>query len=266
MNDEFDYRGGVLHAEGVSLEALAAEHGTPSYVYSRASIERAWRGFDSALAGQPHLVCYAVKANGNLAVLDVLARLGSGFDIVSAGELERVIAAGGDPGKTVFAGVGKSRAEMERALAAGVRGFNVESPAELERLAAVATATGTTARVSLRVNPDVDARTHPYISTGLRDNKFGIPIDEAPALYEVASRMGGLEVAGVDCHIGSQLTDIAPLLAAMDRVLALVDTVAAAGIRLHHVNLGGGMGVRYRDESPRAAALCARDPRPGGVA
>ncbi len=244
----FGYREGRLHAEGVDLFALAEEFGTPCYVYSRAAIESAWHAYDRAFGGRPHLVCYAVKANANLAVLDVLARLGSGFDIVSAGELERVLAAGGDPAKVVFSGVGKSRVEMARALEAGIRCFNVESVPELDRLEEVATALGRRARVSLRVNPDVDPDTHPYIATGLRDSKFGIPIEEAEAIYRRAAALPHLDVVGVDCHIGSQLTSVGPFLDALDRVLGLTDRLAGEGIRLRHLDLGGGLGVRYRDE------------------
>lgn len=246
--EAFGYREGRLHAEGVDLSALAEEFGTPCYVYSRAAIESAWRAYDRAFGARPHLVCYAVKANANLAVLDVLARLGAGFDIVSAGELERVLAAGGDPAKVVFSGVGKRRAEMARALEAGIRCFNVESVPELERLEAVAAALGRRAPVSLRVNPDVDPETHPYIATGLRDSKFGVPIEEAEAVYRRAAALPHLEVVGVDCHIGSQLTSVSPFLDALDRVLALVDRLTESGTRLHHLDLGGGLGVRYRDE------------------
>ncbi len=261
--DHFQYRDGELHAEEVPLREIAACHGTPAYVYSRATLERHWHAFDRAFAGRPHLVCYAVKANSNLAVLNVLARLGSGFDIVSGGELERVLAAGGDPARVVFSGVGKRREEMARALEVGIRCFNVESAAELERLNAVAGELGRVAPVALRVNPDVDAGTHPYISTGLRENKFGIPIEEAPALYRRAAELPHLEVSGVDCHIGSQLTELAPFLDALDRVLLLVERLADDGIAIDHLDLGGGLGVRYRDERPPepadyAAALAQR--------
>jgi diaminopimelate decarboxylase len=246
----FAYVDGVLHAEQVPLASIAARYGTPCYVYSRAAIEAAWREYDTALAGVPHLVCYAAKANANLAVLDILARLGSGFDIVSGGELARVIAAGGDPGRTVFSGVGKTDAELREALDAGILCFNVESEAELHRLAQVAGATGKRAPVSVRVNPDVDARTHPYISTGLRENKFGVPVDAALALYRAAAAMPGVTAVGVDMHIGSQVTELAPIRDAAQRVLELVDRLAAEGIPLAHVDLGGGLGVRYRDETP----------------
>ncbi|HFD81213.1 MAG TPA: diaminopimelate decarboxylase [Gammaproteobacteria bacterium] len=248
--DHFDYRDGHLFAEQVALERLAAEYGTPLYVYSRATLEHHWRTFDRALGDHPHLVCYAVKANSNLAVLALLARLGSGFDIVSGGELARVLRAGGDPGKVVFSGVGKTAAEMEQALEAGIRCFNVESIPELQRLEQVAAAHGATAPVSLRVNPDVDANTHPYISTGLRENKFGIGTERAAAAYHQAAASSHLRVEGMDCHIGSQLTGIAPFVDALDRLLELADRLEADGIRLQHLDLGGGLGVRYRDEQP----------------
>ena len=248
--DHFHYRDGRLFAEEVDLTALAAEYGTPCYVYSRATIERHWRAFDQALASRKHLVCYAVKANSNLAVLNVLARLGAGFDIVSVGELERVLRAGGDPAKVVFSGVGKRADEMRRALEVGIRCFNVESEAELHRLNAVAGELGKRAPVALRVNPDVDAGTHPYISTGLKENKFGIDIQAAPAIYAEAARLPHVEVVGVDCHIGSQLTSVAPFVDALDRVLLLLDQLAAQGIEIKHLDLGGGLGIRYRDEDP----------------
>jgi diaminopimelate decarboxylase len=262
-NSPFQYVAGRLHAEQVALEAIARDHGTPAYVYSRAGIEARYRAIDGALAAVPHRVCYAVKANGNLAVLGLLARLGSGFDIVSVGELERVLAAGGRPESVVFSGVGKRPDEMARALEVGIGCFNVESEGELDALATVAARAGCRAPVSLRVNPDVDAGTHPYISTGLRSDKFGVPMEEAGRLFQRAQRMPSLEVVGVDCHIGSQLTDPAPLLDALERVLALVDDLAAAGLRIRHVDMGGGYGVRYRDESPPgpevfAAALADR--------
>ena len=246
----FRYVNGLLHAEEISLETLAEAHGTPTFVYSRAAIEARYRALDAALEGIPHRICYAVKANGNLGVLDLLARLGSGFDIVSVGELERVRAAGGDPRRVVFSGVGKRRDEMQRALEAGVHCFNVESEGELDLLATVAAEVGRRAPVSLRVNPDVDAGTHPYISTGLRSNKFGVPMEAADALYLRAARIPSLDVIGVDCHIGSQLTDPAPLLDALDRLLVLVDRLAGNGVRIRHLDVGGGYGIRYRDESP----------------
>ncbi len=250
--EAFPRRDGVLHAEGVSLAAIAAAHGTPTYVYSRAAIESNFRAYDTAFGAHPHLVCFAVKSNSNLAVLNLLARLGAGFDIVSGGELERVLAAGGEAGKVVFSGVGKSRMEMARALEVGIRCFNVESLPELERLNEVAQACGRRAPVSLRVNPDVDAKTHPYISTGLKENKFGIAIEDAEAAYLRAAVMPGLEVVGVDCHIGSQLTELRPFLDALERVLALVEKLAKQGVKLHHLDLGGGLGIRYRDEIPPA--------------
>ena len=252
--DPFRYRDGRLFAEGVDLAAVAAAHGTPCYVYSRAAIEQRWRAFDQAFAGHEHLVCYAVKANANLAVLNVLARLGAGFDIVSAGELERVLAAGGDPAKVVFSGVGKSAVEMRRALEVGIRGFNVESEMELERLNAIAAEAGRRAAVALRVNPDVDAGTHPYIATGLKENKFGIDIQDAPRVYARAAALPHVEVAGIACHIGSQLTTLGPFVAALERVLSLAERLAAQGIALRHLDLGGGLGIRYRDETPPAPA------------
>jgi diaminopimelate decarboxylase len=248
--DAFEYRDGRLFAEGVDLARLAAEHGTPCYVYSRAAITHNYQAYDRALAGQPHLVCYAVKANSNLGVLSVLAQLGAGFDIVSGGELARVLRAGGDPSKIVFSGVGKREDEMAAALEAGIRCFNVESESELHRLSVVAARLGRTAAVSLRVNPDVDAQTHPYIATGLRDNKFGIDIVQAEVVYRQAIRLPGIEIAGVDCHIGSQLTQLDPYLDALDRLLDLVGRLKAAGIRLQHLDLGGGLGIRYREEKP----------------
>ena len=247
---EFQYRNGELHAENVALSAIAAQYGTPCYVYSRRAIEQAWLAWDTALAGVPHLVCFAVKANSNLGVLNVLARLGAGFDIVSVGELERVLAAGGDPARVVFSGLGKTEDEMRRALQVGIKCFNVESAPELERLQTVAAELGVKAPVSLRVNPDVDAMTHPYISTGLKENKFGIDIAQALTIYRRAAELPNLEVHGVDCHIGSQLTDATPLLDALDRMLALIDQLAGEGIHVRHLDLGGGLGVTYQDETP----------------
>ncbi|MCK9468559.1 MAG: diaminopimelate decarboxylase [Porticoccaceae bacterium] len=244
------HREGQLYGEEVPLATIAAQYGTPSYVYSRAAISANFLAYRDAGIPQPLLVCYAVKANSNLAVLNVLARLGAGFDIVSGGELERVLRAGGDPAKVVFSGVGKQPAEMARALEAGIHCFNVESEAELHTLNRVAGEMGQTAAVSLRVNPDVDAQTHPYISTGLKDNKFGIDIRQAPAVYRLAQQLPHLSVRGVDCHIGSQLTETAPFLDALERVLALVDELAADGIVIRHLDIGGGLGVRYRDETP----------------
>ncbi|MFZ3423016.1 diaminopimelate decarboxylase [Vibrio harveyi] len=249
--DYFNYQDdGQLWAEDVSLQALAEQHSTPLYVYSRATLERHWNAFDSAVGQHPHLVCYAVKANSNLGVLNALARLGSGFDIVSGGELERVIAAGGDAKKVVFSGVGKTPAEMKRALELGIKCFNVESEPELERLNKVAGELGVVAPISLRINPDVDAKTHPYISTGLRDNKFGIAFDRAPAVYKFAQSLPNLNVQGIDCHIGSQLTEIEPFIDATDRLLALIDDLKAQGINIRHLDVGGGLGVVYRDELP----------------
>ena len=251
--EAFSYRDGQLFAEGVALPALAQRFGTPTYVYSRAHIEAQYRAYADALEGMPHLVCFAVKANSNLGVLNVLARLGAGFDIVSRGELERVLAAGGEPGRIVFSGVGKTRDDMRRALEVGVHCFNVESTDELERLQQVAAELGMKAPVSLRVNPDVDAGTHPYISTGLKENKFGIDIDNAEAVYARAAELPNLEVVGVDCHIGSQLTSLPPFLDALDRLLALIDRLATRGIQIRHLDLGGGLGGRYRDEQPPLA-------------
>jgi len=252
--DAFNYRDGELFAEGVALSAIAERFGTPTYVYSRAHIEAQYAAYADALSGMPHLVCFAVKANSNLGVLNVLARLGAGFDIVSRGELERVLAAGGEPDKIVFSGVGKTREDMRRALEVGVHCFNVESTDELERLQVVAAELGVRAPISLRVNPDVDAGTHPYISTGLKENKFGIAIADAEDVYIRAAQLPNLEVVGVDCHIGSQLTSLPPFLDALERLLALVDRLSDCGIHLRHVDLGGGLGVRYRNEEPPLAS------------
>ncbi|MDU8501815.1 diaminopimelate decarboxylase [Pseudomonas syringae] len=252
--DAFNYRDGELFAEGVALSAIAERFGTPTYVYSRAHIEAQYRAYADALSGMPHMVCFAVKANSNLGVLNVLARLGAGFDIVSRGELERVLAAGGKAEKIVFSGVGKTREDMRRALEVGVHCFNVESSDELERLQEVAAELNVRAPISLRVNPDVDAGTHPYISTGLKENKFGIAIADAEDVYIRASQLPNLEVIGVDCHIGSQLTTLEPFIDALDRLLDLVDRLGDCGIHLHHIDLGGGLGVRYRDEEPPLAA------------
>ncbi|MFP5404592.1 MAG: diaminopimelate decarboxylase [Gammaproteobacteria bacterium] len=249
---------GRLHLEGVALDTLAERFGTPLYVYSREALEAAYRAYADAFAATPHLICYAVKANSSLAILNLFARLGAGFDIVSGGELARVLAAGGDAGKVVFSGVGKTAAEMRAALEAGILCFNVESESELHRLNRVAGELGKRAPVSFRVNPDVDPKTHPYISTGLKENKFGVPIADAPALYRLAASLPNLEVTGIDCHIGSQLIDLSPLADAADRVLALVDALAADGIRLHHIDLGGGVGIRYRDETPPDLAAYGR--------
>ena len=256
--DHFDYKNGRMFAEGVDLEANIAEWGSPCYVYSRATLERHWKAFDDALQGHPHLVCYAVKANSNLAVLNVLARLGSGFDIVSVGELERVLRAGGSADKIVFSGVGKRRDEIERAMDVGIRCFNIESEAELEVIAEIAAQKNIQAPISIRVNPDVDAKTHPYISTGLKENKFGIPIEQALNVYKKAQAMDAINVIGIDCHIGSQLTEVAPFVDALDRVLALVDRLTEEGIVLQHLDLGGGLGICYRDEQPPLPAELSR--------
>ena len=249
----FTYQQGELHAENVALTAIAQQFGTPTYVYSRAHIEAQYRSYADALQGVEHLVCFAVKANSNIAVLNILARLGAGFDIVSMGELERVLAAGGLPERIVFSGVGKTRAEMQRALEVGVHCFNIESVDELDRLQQVAAQMGVIAPVSLRVNPDVDAGTHPYISTGLKDNKFGIDINIAESVYQHAATLSHIAIKGVDCHIGSQLTTLEPFLDALDRVLLLVDRLAEHGIAIRHLDLGGGLGVRYQDEQPPCA-------------
>ena len=254
----FSYIASQLHAEKVALSRIAERYGTPCYVYSRAALTEAWSAFDTAFAGRDHLVCYAVKANSSLAILNLLARLGSGFDIVSGGELARVLAAGGDPRKVVFSGVGKTAEEMRQALTAGIHCFNVESESELARLEAVAAQCGKTAAVSLRVNPDVDPRTHPYIATGLKENKFGIAYEDAPGLYRKACTMRHLAVTGIGCHIGSQLTDVAPFVAALDRVLELADRMQSEGIPLAHIDIGGGLGIRYKDENPPAVSDYAR--------
>jgi diaminopimelate decarboxylase len=248
----FSYRDGELCVEDVNLARVAREFGTPCYVYSRAALSAAFRDFDTAFASHPHLICYAAKANSNLAILNLLARLGSGFDIVSGGELARVLTAGGDPRKVVFSGVGKRPDEMRQALAAGILCFNVESAGELRRLSGLASAARQSAPVSLRVNPDVDPKTHPYISTGLKSNKFGIPFEDALELYREAARLPGIRISGIDCHIGSQITDIPPFLDALAKVLALVDRLAAEGIEVDHLDLGGGLGIRYQDEEPPA--------------
>lgn len=239
-----------LYLEEVSLEDLARQYGTPLYVYSMSALDEAYHRYEQALSGLPHLICYAVKANSSLAVLQHFAKLGAGFDIVSAGELTRVLAAGGQANKVVFSGVGKTAEEMRLALETGIRCFNVESESELGRLNRVAGEMGKRAPVSFRVNPDVDPKTHPYISTGLKQNKFGIPIQRAPALYQQAAGLPNIEIVGVDCHIGSQLTDLTPIADALDRVLALVDALATAGITLKHIDIGGGVGIRYQDETP----------------
>ncbi|HEY7884119.1 MAG TPA: diaminopimelate decarboxylase [Cellvibrionaceae bacterium] len=246
----FTERNGELFAEDVSLASIAAQYGTPAYVYSRAAFTQHYLAYAQALGKHPGMICYAVKTNSNIALLNILARLGAGFDIVSDGELERVLTAGGDPARIVFSGVGKTRAEISKALAVGIYGFNVESEAELELLSEIASAGGYQARVSLRVNPDVDAKTHPYISTGLKENKFGIDIARAPAVYQRAISLPGIKVHGIDCHIGSQLTELTPFIDALDRLLLLVDELANTGIVISHLDLGGGLGVTYRDETP----------------
>jgi diaminopimelate decarboxylase len=246
----FNYRDGQLYAEDVDLAAIAEAVGTPCYVYSRATIERHWHVFDNALNGQDHMICYAVKANSNIAVLNVLARMGSGFDIVSIGELERVLKAGGNPDKVVFSGVGKTADEMRRALQVGIHCFNIESEPELELLNDVAGELGARAPVSLRINPDVDARTHPYISTGLKENKFGIDIDLTHALYHRAASLPHIQIKGVDCHIGSQLTEVTPFVDALQRLLALIDKLRQDGIEIEHLDIGGGLGIRYKNENP----------------
>ncbi len=245
--DHFEYRHGQLHAENVAVADIARAHGTPCYVYSRATLERHWHAFNDAFGAQPHLVCYAVKANSNLAILNLFARLGSGFDIVSGGELERVLRAGGDPSKVVFSGLGKKAAEIRRALEVGIRCFNIESEAELDRINAVAGEMGKVASISLRVNPDVDAQTHPYISTGLKENKFGIEIGRAEAVYLKAAAMPHLNVVGIDCHIGSQLLTLTPFMDALQRLLALAERLQAQGVKIHHLDIGGGLGVRYQE-------------------
>ncbi|MCD1126013.1 diaminopimelate decarboxylase [Jinshanibacter sp. LJY008] len=248
--DYFNYKDGQLFAEDVPVAELASRFGTPLYIYSRATIERHWHAFNDALSGHPHLICYAIKANSNLAFLNILARLGSGFDIVSQGELERVLAAGGDPAKIVFSGVAKSKVEICRALEVGIRCFNVESIPELHRINQIAGEMRVRAPISLRINPDVDAKTHPYISTGLKENKFGISYQKAREVYRLANEMSNIDIRGVDCHIGSQLTELSPFLDATDRLLVLLDQLKEDGIEIHHLDLGGGLGVRYDDETP----------------
>ena len=246
----FEYRHNTLYTEGVACDALVEQFGSPLFVYSRQAIETAWRKFDQALNDRPHLVCYAVKANSNLAVLNVLASLGSGFDIVSVGELERVLKAGGEPNKVVFSGLGKRADEIRRALEVGIRCFNVESMAELDRINDVARESGKVAAISIRVNPDVNPKTHPYISTGLKENKFGIAFETAHEAYRRAASLPHLKITGIDCHIGSQLTDIAPYIDALKRLLVLVDQLEEDGISLQHIDLGGGQGIRYKEETP----------------
>lgn len=261
--DYFNYKNDQLMAEEISVKQLAQQFGTPLYVYSRATLERHWHAFDSALQGHPHLICFAVKSNPNIALLNLLAKLGSGFDIVSQGELERVLAAGGDANKVVFSGVAKSHSEIERALEVGIRCFNVESEAELLRINQVAEKLGKKAPISLRVNPDVDAKTHPYISTGLKKNKFGVSVERAREVYRLAKTLPHIQIVGMDCHIGSQLTELQPFLDSADRLLVLLEQLRQDGIELQHLDLGGGLGVRYSDETPPhpteyASALLAK--------
>jgi diaminopimelate decarboxylase len=258
MNEYFHYQQDQLFVENVSLSDIAQRFGTPCYVYSRAALTDGYRQFADAFKGREHLICYAVKANSNLAILNLFARLGAGFDIVSGGELQRVLAAGGAANKVVFSGVGKSEAEMRQALDAEILCFNVESSSELDRLNEVAGSMGKVAPISLRVNPDVDAKTHPYISTGLKQNKFGVAYTEALALYHKAATMPHIRITGMDCHIGSQLTETSPFIAAAEKVLALVDQLASAGIVLEHLDLGGGLGIRYDDETPPTIAEYAQ--------
>ena len=248
--DFFQYKNEQLYVEALPVKQLAEEFGTPLYIYSRATLERHWHAFDSALGKHPHLICYAVKANSNIGILNVMAKLGSGFDIVSQGELERVLAAGGDASKVVFSGVAKSRAEIMRALEVGIRCFNVESVAELHHINQIAGEMGKVAPISLRVNPDVDAHTHPYISTGLKENKFGVSVDEAREVYKLAATLPHVKITGMDCHIGSQLTELQPFLDATDRLIRLIEQLKEDGITLKHLDLGGGLGVTYTDETP----------------
>ena len=248
--DFFQYKNEQLYVEDLPVKQLAEEFGTPLYIYSRATLERHWHAFDSALGKHPHLICYAVKANSNIGILNVMAKLGSGFDIVSQGELERVLAAGGDASKVVFSGVAKSRAEIMRALEVGIRCFNVESVAELYHINQIAGEMEKIAPISLRVNPDVDAHTHPYISTGLKENKFGVSVDEAREVYKLAATLPHVKITGMDCHIGSQLTELQPFLDATDRLIRLMEQLKEDGITLKHLDLGGGLGVTYTDETP----------------
>ena len=248
--DFFQYKNEQLYVEDLPVKQLAEEFGTPLYIYSRATLERHWHAFDSALGDHPHLICYAVKANSNIGILNVMAKLGSGFDIVSQGELERVLEAGGEASKVVFSGVAKSRAEIMRALEVGIRCFNVESIAELHHINQIAGEMGKVAPLSLRVNPDVDAHTHPYISTGLKENKFGVSVDEAREVYKLAATLPHVKITGMDCHIGSQLTELQPFLDATDRLIRLIEQLKEDGITLKHLDLGGGLGVTYTDETP----------------
>ena len=248
--DFFQYKNNQLMAENLPVKQLAEQFGTPLYVYSRATLERHWHAFNNAFGEHPHLVCFAVKSNPNIAILNVMAKLGSGFDIVSQGELERVLAAGGDAAKVVFSGVAKSRQEIARALEVNIRCFNVESEAELLRINQIAGEMGKISPISLRVNPDVDAHTHPYISTGLKENKFGVSVEQAREVYKLAATLPNIKIVGMDCHIGSQLTELQPFLDAVDRLIVLMEQVKQDGIRLKHLDLGGGLGVTYTDETP----------------
>ncbi|WGE81182.1 diaminopimelate decarboxylase [Actinobacillus equuli subsp. haemolyticus] len=248
--NHFDYKNQQLFAEDVSVSDIINQYGTPAYIYSRATLERHWHAFDKALGSHLHLICFAVKSNSNIALLNVMARLGSGFDIVSQGELERVLAAGGEPSKVVFSGVAKSHSEIQRALEVGIRCFNIESIAELHRINEVAGQLGKIAPISLRVNPDVDAHTHPYISTGLKENKFGVSVTQAREVYRLAKSLPNVKITGMDCHIGSQLTELQPFLDATDRLIVLMEQLKEDGIELHHLDLGGGLGVPYNGEEP----------------
>ncbi|AWI50381.1 diaminopimelate decarboxylase [Actinobacillus porcitonsillarum] len=248
--NHFEYKNQQLFAEDIAVSDIVKEYGTPAYIYSRATLERHWHAFDNAFGDHPHLICFAVKSNSNIALLNIMARLGSGFDIVSQGELERVLAAGGDPSKVVFSGVAKSHTEIARALEVGIRCFNVESISELHRINEVAGQLGKIAPISLRVNPDVDAHTHPYISTGLKENKFGVSVQQAREVYRLASRLPNVKITGMDCHIGSQLTELQPFLNATDRLIILMEQLKEDGILLHHLDLGGGLGVPYHGEEP----------------
>ena len=248
--NHFEYKNQQLFAEDVAIADIISEHGTPAYIYSRATLERHWHAFDNAFGSHPHLICFAVKSNSNIALLNVMAKLGSGFDIVSQGELERVLAAGGEASKVVFSGVAKSHSEIERALDVGIRCFNVESIPELHRINEVAGKMGKIAPISLRVNPDVDAKTHPYISTGLKENKFGVSVQQAREVYRLAKTLLNVKITGMDCHIGSQLTELQPFLDATDRLIVLMEQLKEDGIELHHLDLGGGLGVPYNGEEP----------------
>lgn len=248
--NHFEYKNQQLFAEDVAIADIISEHGTPAYIYSRATLERHWHAFDNAFGSHPHLICFAVKSNSNIALLNVMAKLGSGFDIVSQGELERVLVAGGEASKVVFSGVAKSYSEIERALDVGIRCFNVESIPELHRINEVAGKMGKIAPISLRVNPDVDAKTHPYISTGLKENKFGVSVQQAREVYRLAKTLPNVKITGMDCHIGSQLTELQPFLDATDRLIVLMEQLKEDGIELHHLDLGGGLGVPYNGEEP----------------